>query len=290
MKLLHFKRFDGVGIGLLTDKGILDIKSVGEKFNEGLPDSLDNLIKDEFSLHKIKELEEKASNYSALYLREEDLEFLPIILKPEKIICVGLNYRKHAIEGGFEIVEYPVLFNKYNNALAAHKQEIKIPKASKEIDYEAELVIVIGREGKDIIESDALNYVFGYSIGNDLTDRELQRRSSQWMLGKSLDRFGPVGPYIVTRDEVNPDGLKIESRVNGELRQSSTTEDMIFNCKTIISYTSKYMTLKPGDIIFTGTPEGVILGYPKEKQVWLKAGDKIEVNIEKIGSLKNRLV
>ncbi|HHT51423.1 MAG TPA: fumarylacetoacetate hydrolase family protein [Eubacteriaceae bacterium] len=289
MKLLHFKKFNEVGIGLLTKKGILDIKSAGEEFKEEFPDDLDDLIKNVKLLEKIKELEEKVSNYSSLYLREEDLEFLPVILNPEKIICVGANYLKHAIEGDFEIAKHPVLFNKYNNALAAHNQEIEIPKGSKEIDYEGELVIVIGKEGKDIEERDGLDYVFGYSIGNDLTDRELQRRSTQWMLGKSLDKFGPIGPYVVTREEIDPSKLKIETRVNGELRQSSTTEDMIFNCETIVSYISKYITLKPGDLIFTGTPEGVILGYPKEKQIWLKPGDKIEVTIEKIGTLINTL-
>jgi 2-keto-4-pentenoate hydratase/2-oxohepta-3-ene-1,7-dioic acid hydratase in catechol pathway len=130
-----------------------------------------------------------------------------------------------------------------------------------------------------------LKYVFGYATGNDFTARDLQSRSSQWLLGKTLDGSGPVGPWLVTADQVDGDNLKIECRVNGQIRQSSNTADMLFNCRQLVSYVSKYITLKPGDIIFTGTPEGVIAGYPKDKQVWLKAGDKITTSIEKLGEL-----
>ena len=226
----------------------------------------------------------------SLYLKEEEIQYMPIILNPEKILCAGLNYLEHIKEGNFECPEVPVLFNKFNNSLSAHNQKIVLPTISEEIDYEAELVIVMGKEAKDVDEKHALSYVFGYSIGNDLSARDLQNKTSQWLLGKSLDGFAPVGPYIITQGDVDPSHLNIECKVNGEIRQSSNTGDMLFNCQTIVSYISKHMTLKPGDIIFTGTPQGVMLGYPKHQQVWLKAGDEVEVTIEKIGTLKNTLV
>lgn len=146
-------------------------------------------------------------------------------------------------------------------------------------------MIVIGRMARNVSEADAPNYIFGYASGNDFTARDLQSRSSQWMIGKTLDGSGLVGPWLVTADQVDGDNLKIECRVNGEVRQSSNTNDMVFNCKQLVSYISDYMTLRPSDIIFTGTPEGVIAGYPKDKQTWLKPGDRIVTSIEKLGDL-----
>jgi 2-keto-4-pentenoate hydratase/2-oxohepta-3-ene-1,7-dioic acid hydratase in catechol pathway len=180
----------------------------------------------------------------------------------------------------------PILFNKYNSALNCCGGTVAVSKEKAEqFDYEAELVIVIGRTARNVSEADAPKYIFGYATGNDFTARDLQSRSSQWMLGKTLDGSGLVGPWLVTADQVDGDNLKIECRVNGEVRQSSNTSDMVFNCKQLVSYISDYMTLQPGDIIFTGTPEGVIAGYPKEKQVWLKPGDRIVSSIEKLGDL-----
>ena len=162
-----------------------------------------------------------------------------------------------------------------------------LPKDAEKFDYEAELVIVIGKEASKVSKEDALSYVFGYTVGNDFSARDLQFRSGQWLLGKSCDDFAPIGPYVVTRDEIDPQNLEIKCTVNGELRQSANTRDMIFDCATIISYVSQYMTLKPGDIIFSGTPDGVILGYPTERQQWLKKGDEVIVSIEHIGELVN---
>lgn len=147
---------------------------------------------------------------------------------------------------------------------------------------------MIGKEAKNIAPEEALAYVFGYTIGNDLSARDLQLRTSQWLIGKTLDHFAPIGPYLVTADEIDPQNLAITCTVNGEIRQSASTNAMIFDCATIVSYLSHLMTLKPGDIIFTGTPSGVILGYPEDKQIWLQAGDQVEVTIEKLGSLSNR--
>jgi 2-keto-4-pentenoate hydratase/2-oxohepta-3-ene-1,7-dioic acid hydratase in catechol pathway len=188
------------------------------------------------------------------------------------------------------VPKLPILFNKFNNALNNHGGMIAVSKEpAEQFDYEAELVIVMGRGGRHIKEEEALSYVFGYATGNDFTARDLQSRSSQWMLGKSLDGSAPIGPWLVTSDLADGDNLKIECRVNGQVRQSSNTSDMVFNCKQLVSYASRYFTLKPGDIIFTGTPEGVISGYPKDKQVWLKAGDTLVTSIEKLGDLEFKL-
>lgn len=210
-----------------------------------------------------------------------------MIDKPEKIIYVGLNYRSHAIESNMDIIEVPALFSKFNNSLAGHNEIIHLLFNAEKYDYEAELVIVIGKQAKNISCEDSLSYVYGYSVGNDLSARDLQLRTSQWFLGKSLDQFAPVGPYIVTADEVNPDNLDIQCKVNGKLCQAANTRDMVFDCTHLVSYISQYMTLKPGDMIFTGTPPGIILGYPDNKNKWLKSGD--EVTIENLGTLHNRL-
>ena len=180
----------------------------------------------------------------------------------------------------------PILFNKFNTALNYHGGTINVAQEdAQRFDYEAELAVVIGRQARNVSEQDAGNYILGYATGNDFTARDLQSRSSQWMLGKTLDGSAPVGPWLVGADLADGDNLKIECRVNGEVRQSSNTSDMVFNTRQLVSYISRYMTLKAGDIIFTGTPEGVISGYPKDKQVWLKAGDKVVTSIEKLGDL-----
>jgi 2-keto-4-pentenoate hydratase/2-oxohepta-3-ene-1,7-dioic acid hydratase in catechol pathway len=185
-----------------------------------------------------------------------------------------------------------VLFNKFNVALNHHKGTVKLPvEYAKKFDYEVELVMVMGKEAKNVSEADALSYVAGYCTGNDFTARDLQLETGgQWMIGKTPDQFAPLGPYMVTADQINPDNLKLETRVNGETRQSSTTSDFIFNSKQMVSYISRYITLRPGDIIFTGTPEGVIQGKPKDQQVWLKPGDKIACSLEKLGELTFELV
>ena len=182
----------------------------------------------------------------------------------------------------------PVLFNKFANSLAADQERIYLDPAYQEYDYEAELVAVIGRKAKNVSPEDALSYVFGYTCGNDLSTRDLQfARGGQWVLSKSLDGFGPVGPCVVTADEIEPQNLKISSMVNGEIRQASNTADMIFSVAEIIADISRHMTLMPGDIIFTGTPQGVMHGYPADQKNWLKPGDEVSVTIENIGTLHN---
>jgi 2-keto-4-pentenoate hydratase/2-oxohepta-3-ene-1,7-dioic acid hydratase in catechol pathway len=222
---------------------------------------------------------------------ESRAKFGPAVPHPGKIICVGLNYRGHALETGNPIPRAPMLFNKYNNALAGHRGKVKLPtKVSSQFDYEVELVVVIGTTAVEVAEDKALACIFGYCTGNDLSARDLQRATSQLMLGKTCDGFAPLGPYIVSADQLpDPQNLKIATYVNGEQRQDSNTSDMIFTCAQIVSYCSRHFTLDPGDVIYTGTPQGVIQGYPPEKRVWLKPGDKVVTDIEKVGALEVRL-
>jgi 2-keto-4-pentenoate hydratase/2-oxohepta-3-ene-1,7-dioic acid hydratase in catechol pathway len=219
----------------------------------------------------------------------DDVTYRPLVPTPQKILCVGLNYRRHAAESGLDEPDTPVLFSKFNNALAAHGDAIPLPPAAKQVDYEAELGVVIGRKARHVSVSDALDYVLGYCTVNDLSDRALQMTTSQWLLGKTLDKFLPVGPYLVTHDEVpDPQNLSVRCWLNDELRQDSNTRDMIYSVAEVISYASQHMTLYPGDLISTGTPEGVILGMA-EKQ-WMQPGDTVTVEIGGLGRLTNTLV
>ena len=225
------------------------------------------------------------------FVAEKDAQFAPCILAPQKIIMLGFNYRRHAMEVGVPVPRAPVLFNKFNNALSGHGTTIHLPvKVAKKFDYEIELQVIIGKTAHEVSEADALGYVFGYATGNDFSARDLQFRdgkASQFMLGKTSDGFMPVGPYLVGADLVgDPQKLAVECRVNDEQRQSSNTSDMIFTVAQIVSYCSQVFTLQPGDLISTGTPEGVITGKPEDKQVWLKAGDKIACSVEKLGELR----
>ena len=215
--------------------------------------------------------------------------FLPAVPKGGKLICVGANYKKHLLEIGLPFPRHPVLFSKFDNALAAHEEVVELPLNANNFDYEAELVLVIGRQGKGITREEALTYVFGFTCGNDLSARDLQFQSSQWLLGKTPDGFGPVGPHIRTLEGIDPDNLGIGLRLNGEVRQQASTADMIFGCAELISFISQAITLMPGDLIFTGTPEGVIQGHPENERVWLKTGDVVEVEIEGLMPLRNTL-
>jgi len=239
-------------------------------------------------LQRLVEQAQLVKSSEALFVNEAQTRLGPCVTNPQKIICIGLNYRKHAAETGQPVPTVPILFNKYNNTLFHHGGVIKVSQVPAEkFDHEVELVIVMGKTARNVSEADALSYVFGYCTGNDFTARDLQSRTNQWMLGKTCDQFAPIGPYLVTADQIpDPNNLKLECRVNGQVRQSSNTSDMVFNCASLISYISRHFTLSPGDIIFTGTPEGVIAGLPKEKQVWLKPGDQLTTTIEKLGALQ----
>lgn len=218
----------------------------------------------------------------------DEVEFLPAVT-PGKILAIGRNYFDHALEGGAEPPSAPLIFMKLPNSLSAHEAPVVLPTISSAVDYEAELAVVIGRRAKRVSEAEALAHVFGYTLINDVTARDLQRGDGQWVRGKGLDTFAPLGPFLTTRDEV-PDvhALKIEGRLNGEVMQSSDTGKMIFKVPYLVSYISQGITLEPGDVIATGTPEGV--GFFRKPPVLLKAGDVFEVSVETLGTLRNTFV
>ncbi len=208
---------------------------------------------------------------------------------PDKIICLGLNYADHAAESNMALPKHPILFPKYRNSLIGPTDPIVLPTFSTQIDYEAELAFVIGQTCKDVTEQDALKYVAGYTIMNDVSARDWQFHTNQWMPGKAIDTFGPMGPGIVPASEIpNPQALKIFARVNGQVLQDGTTEQMIFSVAQSIAYISTFMTLVPGDIISTGTPAGV--GQSRKPPIFLHEGDVVEVEVEHIGKIVNPVI
>jgi 2-keto-4-pentenoate hydratase/2-oxohepta-3-ene-1,7-dioic acid hydratase in catechol pathway len=216
------------------------------------------------------------------------IEFLPAVY-PGKIMAIGRNYAEHASEGGADLPKAPLLFNKLPNALSAHNAPIVLPHISEQVDFEAELAVVIGKTAKQVSEADALDYIFGYSLIDDVSARDLQFGDGQWTRGKSLDTFAPLGPFITTRDEIEDvQSLKIEGVLNGQVMQSSNTSKMIFKVAYLVSYLSQGITLEPGDVIATGTPDGV--GIFRKPPVLLKPGDVFEVKIEKLGTLRNHVI
>ncbi|MFY9558301.1 MAG: fumarylacetoacetate hydrolase family protein [Blastocatellia bacterium] len=213
----------------------------------------------------------------------------PPVIAPGKILAVGLNYAAHAAEQNASPPDFPLIFSKCVTALIGESGEIKLPRISEMIDYEAELALVIGKEAKSVRADEAMGYVAGFTIMNDVTARDLQRRERQWVRAKGLDTFGPCGPWLVTTDEISdPHSLDIELRVNGEVRQHSNTSDLIFKVPQLIEFISQDLTLKPGDIISTGTPSGV--GVFRDPPVFLKGGDRVEITVEQIGTLRNTVV
>jgi 2-keto-4-pentenoate hydratase/2-oxohepta-3-ene-1,7-dioic acid hydratase in catechol pathway len=289
--LLSIKQRTGAEtLGVKTAQGVLDVAEAASLLNVTAPATLEELLRTGNMAGLRHVIEAASTGAKSAYRDEAGITHGRLFVNPGKIVCVGLNYRAHAAETGEELPKVPILFNKYNNALASHNCTITLPPraVSYKFDYETELLIVMGKTARNVSEADALNYVAGYAVGHDFSARDLQMETGgQWMEGKTLDNFAPIGPYFVSADLVgDPNNLQLETRVNGEIRQSANTKDFIFNAQQMIAYTSKLFALEPGDIIFTGTPPGVILGMPKSKQVWLKAGDRIESSIEKLGVLK----
>jgi len=293
--LLSMRNADGsetLGVKLDND-AVIDVRKARQLLGIAAPLTLEELLKEgnASGLNKLIAAARTSSVAKGATVKESSITFGRLFRNPGKIVCIGLNYRAHVQETSEKLPSVPILFNKYNNALAAHNCTIELPArdVAYKFDYETELLIVIGKKARRVSEAEALSYVAGYCTAHDFSARDLQLEtpSGQWMIGKTLDNFGPIGPYFVSADVVgDPNNLKIETHVNGEERQSSNTSFMIFNPQKLIAYITKMWTLEPGDIIWSGTPQGVILGYPKEKQVWLKAGDEIVSTIEKLGSLK----
>lgn len=284
MKLVQFWKDGKTSLGIETEQGIVDV--AGEARRRGIPapeTMLEAIQLGEAGLELLKQLAEDAQCYA-------EAPAAPVVTGCDKILCIGLNYRQHARECNLPLPEAPVLFNKFSNALAADGDQVYLMPEYREYDYEAELVAVMGKAARNVTEEDALNYVFGYTCGNDLSTRDLQFvRSNQWVLSKTFDGFAPIGPCLVTADSIDPNNLRIGSTVNGEVRQDSNTSDMIFSVAQIIADLSRHFTLLPGDLIFTGTPQGVMHGYPADRKNWLKPGDQVDITIEGIGTLHNTM-
>lgn len=233
---------------------------------------------------RMRALADAATRDGHPLLNEGDLMLGPPVPKPGKILCIGLNYRRHAAESGVPEPTEPVLFSKFDNAVVGPDASVAIDGLTQ-VDYESELALVIGRSAQGVREADALDSIGGYLNANDLSERELQMRSGQWLLGKTLDGFLPIVPYLVSADTVgDPGDLPVRGRLNGETRQESSTSDLIFSVPEILADVTRYMTLEPGDLICTGTPEGVILG--RDPKVWLKPGDVYEVEVGPLGTLR----
>lgn len=216
-----------------------------------------------------------------------ECRLLPPVPNPGKMVCLGLNYADHAKEGGHEVPDYPSLFMRASTSLIGPGDPMIVPRCSQQLDYEAELVIVVGKRCRYVAEEDALDVIFGYTLFNDGSVRDYQRKTAQWTAGKNFDGTGPLGPWIVTADELpsGAKGLGIRSRLNGQVMQESNTDRMLFDVPRTIAILTEIMTLEPGDLIATGTPEGV--GHARRPPVWMRPGDVIEIEIDRIGTLKN---
>jgi 2-keto-4-pentenoate hydratase/2-oxohepta-3-ene-1,7-dioic acid hydratase in catechol pathway len=305
MKLAQF-RLRGTPeprLGVRREGRLLDVAALARTFTEGggrtagwLLDveGMHNVIaRGEGGLAELRVLVDEAAGGSALADQRvappvDAVEFLPPVF-PGKILAIGRNYVDHAIEGGAAPPAAPLIFTKLPNSLAAHEQPVVLHPISSQIDYEAELAVVIGRRCRRVSEAEALGHVFGYTLVNDVSARDLQFGDGQWVRGKGLDGFAPLGPFVTTRDEI-PDvqSLHIEGRLNGEVMQSSNTSKMIFGVTHLVSYISQGITLEPGDVIATGTPEGV--GVFRKPPVLLKHGDVFEVEVEGLGTLANTFI
>jgi 2-keto-4-pentenoate hydratase/2-oxohepta-3-ene-1,7-dioic acid hydratase in catechol pathway len=299
VKLAQFKTKQSTAqkLGLLHNERLCDLTALAiasAKTNVtvaswllDISDTLSVIKRGDSGLEEIKALLSQ-SNPQTFSFALDEIELLPAI-HPGKILAIGRNYIDHAIEGGAEPPKAPLIFDKLPNSLSAHNAPVVLPSISNAVDYEAELAVIIGRRAKRVGEAEALNYVFGYTLMNDVTARDLQYGDGQWTRGKGLDGFAPLGPFITTCDEIaDVHNLKIVGRLNNEVMQSSNTGKMIFRVPYLISYISQGITLEPGDVISTGTPDGV--GYFRKPPVLLKAGDVFEVEIERLGTLRNPIV
>ena len=281
MRFVAFKKNREARLGVRTDAGVIDLAAV----DESLPTDLKQLLAmGKGGMQRAGRAARKAPEEAVVKGR---INYLPPIQEPQKMICVGLNYKDHAAEAGMEPPTYPVLFVRFPTSMVGHGQPLIAPKASRKFDYEAELVAVIGSKARNIKKSEALNHVAGYSIFNEGSIRDFQMKSPQWTVGKNFDATGAFGPEFVTADELpaGGKGLGIQCRVNGKVLLDSNTKEMIFDVKTLVYEAARAFTLLPGDIIISGTPAGV--GFVRKPPVFLKEGDTCEIEIEKIGVLSN---
>ena len=287
-----------VNVGLVTAAGVIDVNKAADAKGMKLPCNC-GFCENHGTYLTMEKIIAAAKDGKAFVLKaaegqkpvpEADLIHAPAVTNPEKIICAGANYRDHVAEMTSVVPDYPVLFAKYNSALNYHNGNVVLPKAGERFDHEAELVVIIGKTIKNVPPENAMDYVFGYTIGNDICMRKRFNTSmSQWAINKSPDTFAPIGPHIVTKDEIDGTNLDIKLYRNGVVKQSSNTKYLIADIAHIISTASQFFTLKPGDTIFTGTMGGVIAGTDG-KEPWLQEGDELIVEIEGIGKLRNLMV
>lgn len=286
MRLVTFQTGTGPRVGVVVKDRVVDLHAT----DPSLPRSLKQLLAAPPDVRT--RAAETAARTDAVNHAFAECRFLPPIPDPGKILCIGLNYADHAREGGKAIPNEPVLFAKFPNTLIGHGDPIKLPRVATKVDYEAELVIVIGRRGKHIPnDRTAFDFVAGYTCGHDVSARDWQFRGEekQWSIGKTFDTFAPTGPVMVTADELtDPHSLQVQLRLNGNTMQNSNTREFIFPVPHLLWFLSQVVTLEPGDLIFTGTPPGV--GISRNPQILLKPGDTVEVEIEQIGVLRNPVV
>jgi len=293
MKIVRFKKDGKEHLGIMKDNQILSLTVLSPFIKCSIPQTLEELIS--FSPTVINRIEEHLKNLGKDYkeaatYKVENVEILAPLTSPPKIICLGLNYYDHAAEQNAKIPDEPIIFMKPRTAITGPNKPIVKPNIVKKLDYEAELAIVIGKKGKNIPVEKAKEHIFGYTILNDVSARDIQFKDRQWTRGKSFDTFAPIGPCITTANQiVNPNNLRIRTWVNNELRQDSSTKNMVFNVYEIVHHLSKVMTLEPADIIATGTPAGVGV-FMKPEPKFLKPSDKITIEIEGIGKLENFVI
>ena len=284
MKIVGFESNAGPRVGIVEGDQVIDLQAVDAK----LPGDLGHVLAvNNGDLKPLAELAKRAPAAARLPLK--GLKFGLPVARPGKVVCLGLNYLEHVKEG-FQrdnVPKFPTIFMRCQTSLVPHRQAIWRPKVTETLDYEAELILVIGKRAKHLTMSNALSCVAGYSCGNEGSVREFQRKTTQWDMGKNFDRTGGFGPWLVTADEVPPGGkgLKIQTRLNGQTMQSDNTDNMMFPVAETLVYISQGMTLEPGDVIVTGTPSGV--GFARKPPVWMKDGDVCEVEIERLGILRN---
>lgn len=279
----------GYRIGVLsTNDAIIDVTSLISNDDLNALDIRDCFDIESGFLEKVKSATVHENKRDFPVINRESVRITAPIPMPGKIICVGLNYRNHAIESKMEIPKSPVIFSKFSTCIIGSNEAVIIPRNSKQVDFEAELAVVIGKKAKNVTKADAMNYVFGYANFNDVSARDFQFADGQWQRGKSCDTFAPFGEFIVTKDEIeNPHKLQIQFRLNGTVLQNSSTEELIFTIPELIEFLSQSITLEPGDIIATGTPPGV--GFARNPPIFLKDGDVMTVEIEGLGTLTNRV-
>ncbi|WP_152655191.1 fumarylacetoacetate hydrolase family protein [Oceanobacillus sp. CFH 90083] len=291
MKLVAYQKGknenDRVGV-LIDSERLADVEDLSQQFGEKvLPANPSDFYED--AAHHIEVLQQvlqKSSGYETLSL--QDVRLGMPLGKAKKVICVGINYQEHIHEMKSQVPDFPVLFAKFDNAIIGPEDDIYYPSITEKLDYEVELTVVIGKTASKVKKEDAFDYIAGYTLANDTSARDLQKRTPQWLQGKSLDHTTPVGPWVVTKEEVeNPHELNICSYVNGEVRQSSNTEHLIFDIPFLVNFISEIMTLEPGDIILTGTPDGV--GFAMNPSGLLQDGDRVKLEIEGIGVMENQV-